>query len=142
MPQVGLSWGGGSGGIWGFRPNSLGVLPALKLLKAATGKARYRDKVVIRMDMAASKFCHKGKHELDLKSSPGSQSPHHQGAALPELHQGLGSTARAAGGSDSSDKAVPGPQGGHCPSATPQGDRPLLVNSSTHCWLFPHGGIN
>lgn len=87
--QVCLSWGGSlgtfgdSGGIW---PNSLSALPALELLRAAVGNARYQDKVVIRMDVAASGFCHKGKYDLDFKSLPGSSAPQHQGAALPQLH--------------------------------------------------------
>lgn len=80
-------------GIQGeFRPNSLGALPVLELLKAAIGKAGYMDKVVIGMHMAASEFCHEGKYDMDFKSPPGSQALHHRraaGAALPELHQGL-----------------------------------------------------
>lgn len=58
-------------GIQGeFRPNSLGALPVLELLKAAIGKAGYMDKVVIGMHMAASEFCHEGKYDMDFNSPP------------------------------------------------------------------------
>lgn len=67
-----LGWGfRGDLGIQGeFRPNSLGALPALELLKAAIGKAGYMDEVAIGMDTAASELCHEGKYDLDLESRP------------------------------------------------------------------------
>lgn len=84
-PQVCLSWGGRSGILGGFRPNSLCALPALELLKAGWGL----DKVLIGMDVATSEFCREGKSNLGFKSPPGPQAPHHRGTAPPELHQGL-----------------------------------------------------
>ncbi|EPQ16255.1 Alpha-enolase [Myotis brandtii] len=52
----------------GFAPNILENKEALELLKNAIGKAGYTDKVVISMDMAASKFFKSGKYDLDFKS--------------------------------------------------------------------------
>ncbi|XP_059536832.1 LOW QUALITY PROTEIN: alpha-enolase-like [Myotis daubentonii] len=52
----------------GFAPNILENKEALELLKNAIGKAGYTDKVVISMDVAASKFFKSGKYDLDFKS--------------------------------------------------------------------------
>uniref|UniRef100_A0A8I3WHZ3 phosphopyruvate hydratase n=1 Tax=Callithrix jacchus TaxID=9483 RepID=A0A8I3WHZ3_CALJA len=51
----------------GFAPNILENKEGLELLKTATGKAGYTDKVVIGMDVAASEFYRSGKYDLDFK---------------------------------------------------------------------------
>nr|XP_021522326.1 alpha-enolase-like isoform X1 [Aotus nancymaae] len=52
-----------------FAPNILENEEGLELLKISIGKAGYIDKVVIGMDILASKFCRFGKYDLDFKSS-------------------------------------------------------------------------
>uniref|UniRef100_A0A2K5E712 phosphopyruvate hydratase n=1 Tax=Aotus nancymaae TaxID=37293 RepID=A0A2K5E712_AOTNA len=52
----------------GFAPNILRNKEGLELLKPAIGKAGYADKMVISLDVVASKFFRSGKYDLDFKS--------------------------------------------------------------------------
>uniref|UniRef100_A0A2R9AB55 phosphopyruvate hydratase n=1 Tax=Pan paniscus TaxID=9597 RepID=A0A2R9AB55_PANPA len=57
--------GVGDGGA--FAPSILENKEGLELLKTAIGKAGYTDKVIVGMDVAASKFFRSGKYDLEFK---------------------------------------------------------------------------